>query len=183
LVNPTVLDLGCGVGGQSVRLAQAGAAVVAVDTHDFSAQFAQKVTEQPQLSNRLRFIHSTIGDFVASATEPVDCVLFQRTLHYLPYHEAVVVLKQLSQLTTDSLYISVTGIDSAVGEHYAGRAVAERERFFALDAEHAETFSIFKPVCLYTMAECVTLLTESGWIVEQVWESAFGNIKVVCRNS
>jgi len=35
-----VLDLGCGAGGQSVRMVQAGARVVAVDQFDFTGQFA-----------------------------------------------------------------------------------------------------------------------------------------------
>ncbi len=183
LSHPHVWDLGCGAGGQSLRLAQAGASVLAVDGYDFSAQFAHLMKENPQLKSPISFVQSDIASFSDKTHSAVDCVLFQRTIHYLPYQEASKVLKKLASVTKDSLYISVTGIDSAVGEGYAGKEVAIRDRFFALNAVQAEKFLISQPVCLYTPAEYTALLTESGWKIDQLWESAFGNIKAVCTMS
>lgn len=181
LPNPVVWDLGCGAGGQSFRLAAAGALVQAVDIYDFSAQFISRLEEYPLLQPMVHFVHSDISGFVAKAHAQVDCVLFQRTIHYLPYAEARAVLQKLASLTTDSLYISVTGIDSAVGDRYAGREVPIADRFHALDTEQAERFSLFKPVCLYTPEEFTALLQDSGWKIERQWESAFGNSKAVCQ--
>ena len=80
------------------------------------------------------------------------------------------------------MYISVTGMESAVGEEYSGRDTPVRERFCSLTPQKADTFSIHEPICLYTEVEFVTLLEESGWTVQRCWQSAFGNIKAICSH-
>ena len=180
LAHPSVVDLGCGAGGQSVRMAKGGAEVTAVDRYDFSKQFTEYGTKQPELAASLQFVQSDIVDWVTDNQTKVDCVVLQRTLHYLSYLEAKQLLQKLAKITNDSLYISVTGLDSAVGQNYPGNDQVLEQRFYLLDGQTAETFSIFKPVCFYTQEEFTQLLEATGWKIEELWVSAFGNIKAVC---
>ena len=71
-------------------------------------------------------------------------------------------------------------MDSAVGENYAGKNLPLPSRFLKLDQAEADMFQIQAPVCLYTHDEFVALLEKSGWKIEEIWLSAFGNIKAVC---
>jgi hypothetical protein len=178
-----VLDLGAGAGGQSLRMVLAGAAVTAVDNHDFGSVFCELRTDNGIDSSQLQFIYGDISAFSTQwQADGITDVILQRTLHYLRYTEAVSLLSYLYQTVEDALFVSVTGIHSAVGVGYAGESAAVKDRFFALAPEQAETFSISKPVCLYTKEEFVALLELSGWKVTRCWESAFGNIKAICAH-
>ena len=178
-----VLDLGAGAGGQSLRMVSVGAEVIAVDSHDFSRVFAQIRIDNDLADAQLQFVQADVAAVATQWTaEEITDVVMQRTVHYLRYAEALRLLSFLYQKVADKLFISVTGVDSAVGAEYPGRVVAIESRFFPLTAAQAQTFSISQPVCLYTKAEFVTLLETSGWKVECCWESAFGNIKAVCSH-
>jgi SAM-dependent methyltransferase len=172
-----VLDLGSGAGGQSLRMATAGAHVTAVDQFDFQEQFAQ----YGQPADNLRFI---IGDLqqlpVLLPEQEYDIVLCQRTIHYLSYHAALTLLEELLLIIYDKLYISVTGSGSLVGDTYPGASLPIAERFCELTALGKDMFSITEPVCLYNQVEFMQLLESAGWTVDECWESAFGNIKAVC---
>ena len=181
LHSPSVLDLGCGAGGQSVRMAHVAAKVLCVDEYDFSQTFTEHAKELPVADIDFQFVQSDLEQWIKNTDRSFNCVLFQRTIHYLPYLSALKVLQKLSLLTTDSLFISVTGLHSAVGNEYVGRETRIESRFFTLTPKSAKTFSITQPVCLYTKAEFKQLLEQGGWEVEKLWESAFGNSKAVCR--
>jgi len=179
---PRVLDLGSGAGGQSFRMVEAGAFVTAIDIYDFSNEFAEYRKSQNVDEERLKFIYgdiTKISEYLTS--EKFTDVSMQRTLHYLPYLEAVELLTFLRTIVSDKLFISVTGMNSAVGDNYGGREVAIESRFIKLEPVEADIFQILAPVCLYTEDEFVTLLKKTGWEVEEVWQSAFGNIKAICR--
>ena len=176
-----VLDLGTGAGGQSLRMVQAGAEVVAIDSHDFSRVFQKLRIDNGLTDTQLWFVQADISVVPAEwGMKGVTDVVMQRTIHYMRYAETVRLLSYLYQFVTDKLFISVTGMDSAVGEGYEGQTVAIQDRFFPLAPEQAQAFSISQPVCLYTQSEFITLLELSGWKVERCWQSAFGNIKAVC---
>jgi len=173
--NCTVLDLGSGAGGQSFRMAAAGASVAAIDQFDFAEEF------EAYESDRLQFI---VGDMRHLAdllvNKKFDATLCQRTIHYLRYEEAKTFLIAVRAKTADRLFISVTGTGSLIGDVYPEKGVVVRERFGALTELGKEMFSIQEPVCLYSQEEFVILLESAGWVVDECWVSAFGNIKAVC---
>ena len=180
-VVPTVLDLGCGAGGLSVQLAEAGARVVAVDVGDFDDTFDALKQEHDVSEGKLRYIHGDMREVQALVPgEKFDICCIQRALHYIPYTDAQQFLQSLRSVVNEKLYISVTGLDTAIGEKYSDADKGIEERFAPLDTDAMETFSIHEPLCLYTPDEFTTLLTDSGWKVEECWVSAFGNIKAVC---
>ena len=179
-----VLDLGSGAGGQAVSLVQTGATVVAVDSHDFSEVYRDIRSKHNFKSTQLFFYQEAIqsvSHFLQNV--PITDVLFQRALHYLTYQEAKELLEYLFVKTTDSLFISVTGLQSAIGDGYSDVDKAIEDRYCTLSPLQSELFSISEPVCLYTKDELVTLLEKCGWTVDECWESAFGNIKAVCSHN
>ena len=178
----SVLDLGCGAGGQSVRMAEIGAKVLAVDIYDFSEEFAEHRQSKNLAEASLKFVCFDITKLPSLIKEEnFSDASMQRTLHYLRYTEAVELLVFLRKIITDKLFISVTGMSSAVGENYAGKNVPIESRFVKLDSVEADMFQIQAPVCLYTEVEFVDLLKKTGWQIEEVWQSAFGNVKAVCK--
>lgn len=178
-----MLDVGAGKGGQSVRMVLAGARVTAIDRHDFQAEYTQLRRQYEFALNQLQFQAIDIGTFVQTQSqERYTDVIMQRVLHYLPYNEAVAVLTALHGMVEDTLCVSVTGLQSAIGAEYAHAKRTISERFCPLTPAQAEVFSITQPVCLYHPEEFRALLELTGWRVQKCWESAFGNSKAVCTH-
>lgn len=179
-----VLELGSGAGGQSVRMALAGAQVTAVDRFDFSSIFAQLREEKGLSVDQLHFV---LGDMLWLEDMGVQgkfaATVLQRTLHHVPYLAAKQLLTHLKELTTGGLYVSVTGLGSLVGDTYPGGLEPITERFCSLTDLGKEMFQIREPVCLYTQTEFEELLEVAGWRVDECWVSAFGNIKAVCSSA
>ncbi len=179
-----VLDLGCGAGGQSFRLVEAGAKVLAIDVYDFSEEFNEYKNSKGISNEVLEFVCANISELekVIRAGGFTD-VSIQRTIHYLPYDQAVKLLTFLKTVVSDKLFISATGLTSAVGENYLGKNKSIESRFEKLESAEADIFQIHAPVCLYDEVEFMSLLTKANWEVEEIWQSAFGNIKAVCKNN
>lgn len=177
---PKVLDIGCGAGGQAVRMAQAGAQVLALDIHDFSTEF-KLAREACNLSeSQLLFAQEDVINIETLLKDDFDMCALQRVLHYIPYEKARLVLKTLRQQISDRLYLTVTGLSSDIGKYYACADSNIADRFCVLDKVGSGLFSIDKPMCLYTQTELENLLSECGWVVLESRVSAFGNIKVIC---
>lgn len=177
-VSPRVLDVGCGQGGLSLALAAAGATVVALDIDDYGDVIHAQSAPH---SDAIEFVQADIRDWVTTNTEQFDLVVLQRALHYLPYEDARIVLEKLHSVS-DRLYLSVTGAETAIASHYEATTQSVTERWGKLDKVGQELFSISAPLCLYSEGEVRTLLAETGWQVEWLRVSDFGNIKVEAKN-
>lgn len=179
----SVLELGSGAGGQSIRLVQAGAEVTAVDIGKYKAAYATLIEQYALRPEQLSFIQADLRQLTTIVPRDVSYThcLLQRTLHYLPYPDAVQLLRYCRQIVQGQLFVSVTGIDTAIGAAYPACAIPIEDRFAKLPADAAKTFSITEPLCLYSEAEFRSLLIETGWEIEELWVSAFGNIKVIAN--
>lgn len=86
----SVMDVGCGHGGQAARMAAAGAYVVAVDAVNYGAEvaasMAREMVQPGQFSFRRLPVENepTLGSF--------DIVMCQRMIHYLKHDAACAVL-------------------------------------------------------------------------------------------
>ncbi len=177
-VSPRVLNVGCGQGGLARALVQVGAAVTALDIDDYSDVIHEQSVSH---SDAINYIQADIRDWVATNTEQFDLVVLQRVLHYVPYEDARMVLEKLHSVS-DTLYLSVTGTTTTIASHYEALTKPITERWGKLDAVGQELFSISAPLCLYSEGEVRTLLAETGWQVEWLRVSDFGNIKVEAKN-
>lgn len=93
------------------------------------------------------------------------------------------LLTLVREITKNKLFISVSGLQSALGEAYQAATQPITRRFSRLGALAQKDFSISEPVCLYTKDEFKELLATTGWSIEQIWTSQFGNHKAVCINN
>ena len=174
------LDLGSGAGGQSVRMVEAGAVVTSVDQFDFSKQFAEYGRDTQQL----QFICGDVVDIeILFKDKSFDIALCQRTIHYLPYEKAKVLLQNLKSMINGKLFISVTGSGSLVADAYPATTTPLVDRFVELSELGQEMFSIHEPVCLYGEDEFTQLLNDAGWILELSKVTAFGNIQAICKHT
>jgi len=182
LTNVSVIDIGCGAGGQSLRLAQAGARVTGADIDDYDDAFEALRTTHGLTEEQLQFVVSDARDLKKYlACKKFDYCCLQRVIHYLPYAQALELLLILRVYVQKGLFVSVTGVESDIGINYMDKDTSVEKRFCILTTDDAETFSITQPVCLYTPEEFISLLQDAGWIIEECWVSAFGNSKAICR--
>lgn len=177
------LDAACAAGGQALRMARAGAMVTAVDLHDdgmalLRAAASEGLTQIDFVQADLRSagLYQRLGRF--------DLIIAQRFIHYLPFPEAVDVLKLFHSalLPEGRLYISASGLRSELGQHYHG-APDVAERLSPLWPPMAGKHGIHGKVCLYEEQDMLALLAAAGMRPEKVYASPFGNIKgIACRN-
>jgi SAM-dependent methyltransferase len=184
-VRPSVLDLGCGMGAMSVALAAAGAQVLAIDRNDFSEELTAQCQRCGVSEDSLLFRQATAPQDLISIvpTAPWDIIYSQRMLHYLRRSDAfdvLVELRRCSSLSTH-LYLGASGLNSELGIGYEVARLPVAQRFGALSAEMSAKHEIREPVCLYTVAELVELVSTAGFAVVKAWDSNFGNVKLVAK--
>lgn len=175
-----VADLGCGHGGQTLRMWRAGATVAAidiVDQHDHLTIGANNGIDCVKLDLR-----NIVVDRPQLPYAPWDIVYSQRTLHYLKWREAVDLLHVLRaeyMAQGGHLFLSVSGLNSELGGEYVHAAHIIDNRFSVLSPSMAQKHGIHAPVCLYSLDEAGALIAAAGFREIKKFASSFGNIKIV----
>jgi SAM-dependent methyltransferase len=188
----TVLDLGCGLGRQSVEFARRGANVFSVDLIDASPfireMFAKRQIDgnQENWFEKIHFLQKDLREIdFSSLGADLDIVYSQRTIHYLRYNEAVSVLRAIRDVTSRAAraYIGVSGLHSPLGYRYPDASKDIRDRFAMLDQSQPSIaiHGITQPVCLYTREDLGQLMNESGFYPISIQTSPFGNIKGIFK--
>lgn len=173
------LDVGCGHGGQTARMAAAGATVIAMDIHDYSAEISGSLAREGAHPGQCHFFRAGVESQPDIA--PVDIVMCQRMIHYLDYRSAGDALAWFHRISVSGgrMFLSASGMGSELGEDYPARDLPVGRRFAHLAPAMAEKHAILAPVCLYRPEELADLAAKSGWAVEKVFTSPFGNVKLV----
>jgi SAM-dependent methyltransferase len=180
---PAGLDLGCGLGTPSIAFALAGATMLLVDSYDFHSRF-QTIAELLPVP-RLHFLQRDLTELTADdVPDRLAFAYSQRTLHYLRFDDAALVLRLLKNHLEPNapIFLSLSGLESELGTNYPAREVAIRKRFSRIAPQLATKHHINRPVCLYTADDIRTLARESGLTVGDVWTSEFGNVKAELVN-
>lgn len=173
------LDAACAAGGQARRMAKAGAAVTAVDLHYDGGALLRAAADEGltqidfvQADLRNPALYRRLGQF--------DLIIAQRFIHYLPFPEAVNVVRLFRDalLPEGTLYLSASGLGSELGQQYDGAAHIA-ERFAPLWPPMANKHGIHGRVCLYEEHDMRALLEASGLRVEKLYASPFGNLKCI----
>lgn len=177
------LDLASASGGQALRMAQAGADVVALDIDDYSEPFLQ-AAGVAGVAERCRFVQTDITDYdIEASLGQFDVIVCQRMIHYVPYNVAIDVVGNIRRALKPGgqLYLSASGLESELGDDYAGAGQSVEARYELLSSEMVEKHGMHGLVCLYTRDEIARLLEVAGMEVLQVFSSAFGNVKARAR--
>jgi SAM-dependent methyltransferase len=183
LKNVRVIDLGCGKGGQSIRLASIGCYVTAIDTQDFSKEIQENCRKNNIPNDRATFIKCDIRYTSEYLSGDYHYFYSQRAFHYIGYQDAEKLLKTLRQhFVRDfkgKLFISVSGIDSELGEGYEDKNKSVQHRFCQLSKAMKDKHKIILPVCLFSLAEFRDLLLKCKYRIDTIYTSEFGNIKAI----
>jgi len=177
--NKRCLILGSGEGRIAIILALFGFEVVCVDVDDYS-DFYEKANKLFALKKPMKFIQSDIADHDAYAESGTfSLVLAQRVLHYLRHENARELLDFLPKLMIKNsyLYVAVSCIDSAMGEGYGGIGDPVDDRFSPLSEEMQDRFSLRVPVCLYRLKELKTMMKDTHFKKQDLYQTSFMNIK------
>lgn len=174
------LDAACGRGGQAVRLAGAGARVVAFDSADLSAEvraaaFARRGEE------RVTFCRGDLRELDgAFPGRNFDIICCQRAIHYLRWSEAVAVVRHFRRLLHPGgqLFLSASGLYSELRDGYPWLEPRET-RYAALGDVIREKHGISGDVCLYSEKDLAELFLLAGLKAETIFTSPFGNVKGV----
>src|SRR5688500_16650673 len=86
-----VLEIGCGIGTDTINFARAGASVTAVDLSSESLELARKRAEVNGLSDKIRFFEANaeqLADFVDP--EPFDLIYSFGVIHHSPNPRQIV---------------------------------------------------------------------------------------------
>ena len=90
-----VLEIGCGIGTDTINFARAGAEVTAVDLSDKSLEIARQRAEVFRLSN-IRFYHGSAEELSSIVpVQPYDLIYSFGVIHHTPHPERL--LEQLSR--------------------------------------------------------------------------------------
>ena len=89
-----VLEIGCGIGTDTINFARHGALVTAVDLSEKSLEMARKRADVYGLTDRIRFLHGSAEQLdKVVPPEPFDLVYSFGVIHHTPHPERV--LEQL----------------------------------------------------------------------------------------
>ena len=86
-----VLEIGCGIGTDTIRFARAGARVTAVDVSDESIELARHRANVYGLEDRIQF-HCADAEHLSDAipAEPYDLVYSFGVIHHTPHPERAI---------------------------------------------------------------------------------------------
>src|SRR5690349_856460 len=86
-----VLEIGCGIGTDTMNFARHGASVTAVDLTEKSLDVARQRAEVFGLKDRIRFIQANAEELSSSVSvEPYDLVYSFGVIHHTPRPERVI---------------------------------------------------------------------------------------------
>jgi len=176
--NFSFIDVGCGRCACVNRIQEVTAEynvkrnLDAIDIGDFSSSTVKDV----------KYIQ---GDMITELGKyeqnSIDIIYSQRTIHYLPYSQALLFLEQCNRILKSGgiLIISASGITSELSMEYEHKKFAIDKRFTYLSDLMQEKHGIREKVCLYDMSELEKLINETGLTTQFLNKSDFGNIKAV----
>ena len=85
-----VLEIGCGIGTDTMNFARNGASVTAIDLSEKSLEMARKRAEVFGLEDRIRFYHGSAENLAdAVPLEPYDLVYSFGVIHHTPHPDRV----------------------------------------------------------------------------------------------
>jgi len=165
-----VLEIGCGIGTDTMNFAREGAAVTAVDLSEKSLEMARKRAEVYELSDRIRFIHGSAEQLdTLVAPEPFDLIYSFGVIHHTPHPDRV--LAQLKKYVSTGSTLKVM-----VYHRYSWKVLwilmtYGKGQFWKLQelvARYSEAETGCPVTYSYSRSELRELMTRHGFRVKQI---------------
>ena len=165
-----VLEVGCGIGTDSINFARAGAELTAVDLSHESLRIAEQRAGTMGLADRIRFVEANAEEVASSLEgEQFDLVYSFGVVHHTPHPERA--LAQMRQLAAPGATLKLMVYHRRSWKVFWILATQEHGRFWNAEeriAKHAEA-QIGCPVAFtYTRSEGRELVERAGFQVRDV---------------
>jgi len=134
-----VLEVGCGIGTDSINFARAGAELTAVDLSSESLQLAQQRAKVMGVAERIRFVQANAEELTKTLDEPFDLVYSFGVVHHTPNPERA--LAEIRALTAPGGTLKLMVYNRRSWKVFWIVAAQERGRFWRTDelvAKHSE---------------------------------------------
>ncbi|HET6718899.1 MAG TPA: methyltransferase domain-containing protein [Rhodocyclaceae bacterium] len=180
----SALQIDCGDAVLALRLARAGAQVLAVDADAATGVPLQQAAAALGVTADFRFqvwSPEYCQDTTPLPGAPFDIVACPHSLSGMPYGHAHNLLRRLAMMTKigGKLFISAYGVHSALSEAYPDENQPVRQRFAPLAPHIASKYGITQAVCLYSERDLFLLLFEAGLSVVKTFSTTHGNVKAI----
>jgi len=171
-----IADAGTGRCAQANRISNINKTIKvhAIDNINFSDHADENVI----------FVHDDIiKHFTSSSSAQYDAIYCQRTIHYLDYQSALILLSQMHRSSKPGakLFISASGNGSELSENYPGKSLEISSRYDFLSEKMQNKHGIRERVCLYDLDDLISSIEKSGWKCMSADVSEFGNIKLIAN--
>jgi 2-polyprenyl-3-methyl-5-hydroxy-6-metoxy-1,4-benzoquinol methylase len=180
----SALQVDCGDALLGLRLARAGAQVLAVDQSAAAGARLIAAAQGLGLGDGFRFqawYSRACADTTPLPGAPFDIVGCPHLLSHLPYAEAHTLLRRLALMCKigGKLFISAYGVHSELSEAYPDEHRPVRQRFSPLAPAIASKYGLFDSLCLYSERDLFLLLFEAGLSVVKTFTTTHGNVKAI----
>jgi 2-polyprenyl-3-methyl-5-hydroxy-6-metoxy-1,4-benzoquinol methylase len=165
-----VLEVGCGIGTDSVNFARAGADVTAVDLSSESLRIARQRAEVMGVADRIDFRQANAEELTSVVADgPYDLVYSFGVIHHTPHPETA--LAQMRALTAPGGILKLMIYHRRSWKVFWILAVQERGRFWRADeliAKHSEAQTGCPVTFTYTRREARELVERNGFAVRDL---------------
>lgn len=166
-----VLEIGCGIGTDTINFARAGAQVTVAELSDESLKVARQRAEVFELSDRIRFYNGNAEELTSFVpVEPHDLVYSFGVIHHSPHPERI--LEQATRFMRPGSVLKVMVYNRLSWKVLwmvlkYGRGNFRRTK--ELIAEHSEAQFGSPVTYAYTRGELVQMLARRGFRVTDVF--------------
>ena len=163
----SVLEIGCGIGTDTINFARHGASVTAVELSDASIEIARQRAQVYGLQNSIRFYHGNAEELSRLVpVEPYDLIYSFGVIHHTPHPE--LVIQQMHHYTQPGSTIKIM-----VYHRYAWKVLSilfaygkgQFGRLNEMVAKHSEAQTGCPITYTYTRQEGRELLERNGFNV------------------
>lgn len=165
-----VLEVGCGIGTDSINFARAGARLTAVDLSGESLRIAGQRAEVMGVADRIDFVQANAEELTSAVgDEPYDLVYSFGVVHHTPRPEKA--LAEMRTLTAPGGTLKLMVYHRRSWKVFWIVAAHERGRFWKIDelvAKHSEAQTGCPVTFSYTRKEVRELVERPGFRVQDV---------------
>jgi 2-polyprenyl-3-methyl-5-hydroxy-6-metoxy-1,4-benzoquinol methylase len=168
--NKRALEIGCGIGTDTMNFARSGASVTAVELSEKSLEMARKRAEVYGLSDRIRFFHGSaeqLGQVVPP--EPFDLIYSFGVIHHTPHPERV--LEQLRNFARPGTTVKIMVYNRHSWKVFWILLTYGKCRFWRLKeliARYSEAETGCPVTYSYSRRELRDLMEQHGFHVKQI---------------
>ena len=165
-----VLEVGCGIGTDSINFARAGALLTAVDLSPESLRVAEKRAEVMEVGDRIRFVQANAEELASVLEgEMFDLVYSFGVVHHTPRPDRA--LAEMRRLVAPGGTLKLMVYHRRSWKVFWVLATKERGRFWRAEeliAKHAEAQTGCPVAFTYTRDEARVLVERQGFRVREL---------------